>query len=105
MMRAFIWIAAVLLAVVCAYAILWYASVGNASQEQRSRREIGPQPSRLASGDSGERAEWRQRANKYFRLAEEREKRARLSLDPELRAKILRAAEAWRELGWKERHR
>ena len=53
----------------------------------------------------GERAEWRERAIKYFRLAEEREKRARLSLDPELRAKFLRAAEAWRELGWKERHR
>ena len=105
MMRTLIWIGAVLLAVVCAYAIMWYASVGNVSQEQSSSREMGLQPSRYGSGDNGERAEWRQRADKYFRLAEEREKRARLSLDPELKAKFLIAAEAWRELGWKERHR
>jgi hypothetical protein len=104
-MSAFGWVAAVLLAVVCAYAVLCYATFGNASQEQRSSREIDLQPSRHGSGDNGERAEWRERAIKYFRLAEEREKRARLSLDPELRAKFLRAAEAWRELGWKERHR
>jgi hypothetical protein len=104
-MSAFGWVAAVLLAIVCAYAVLCYVAFGNASQEQRSNRGTGLQPSRRGSGYNGERAEWRERATRYFRLAEEREKRARLSLDPELRAKFLRAAEAWRELGWKERHR
>jgi hypothetical protein len=104
-MSAFGLVAAVLLAIVCAYAVLCYAAFGNASQEQRSSRGTGRQPSRRGSGYNGERAEWRERALKYFQLAEEREKRARLSLDPELRAKFLRAAEAWRELGWKERHR
>ena len=61
------------------------------------RRELRPLTALLVKGEvSGMKRGAKGRAC---------EKRARLSLDPELRAKILRAAEAWRELGWKERHR
>ena len=90
-MSVFIWVALVLGAVMCAYAVLWYASAGNVLSKERNP-EMRVSSSPCSPSEKGGRGEWRQRADKYFRLAEEREKRARLSLDPELKAKFLIAS-------------